>query len=57
VPVPGGPLMTAISVSGPEGRVPMDSVPGIVAQLQEAAAALAAELREDGARALSGRSS
>jgi IclR family transcriptional regulator, acetate operon repressor len=57
VPVPGGPLMTAISVSGPEGRLPMASVPGIVAQLQGAAAALAAELREDGARALSGRSS
>jgi IclR family acetate operon transcriptional repressor len=57
VPVPGGPLMTAISVSGPEGRVPMESVPGIVGQLQAAAAALAAELREDGARALSGRSS
>jgi IclR family acetate operon transcriptional repressor len=57
VPVPGGPLMTAISVSGPEGRVSMDSVPTIVAQLQETAAALAAELREDGSRALSGRSS
>jgi IclR family acetate operon transcriptional repressor len=57
VPVPGGPLMTAISVSGPEGRVPMDGVPGIVAQLQETAAALAAELRDDGARALNGRSS
>jgi IclR family acetate operon transcriptional repressor len=49
--------MTAISVSGPEGRVPMDGVPGIVAQLQETAAALAAELRDDGGRALSGRSS
>src|SRR5215217_1721427 len=57
VPVLGGPLMTAISVSGPEGRVPMQSVPGIVGQLQAAAAALAAELREDGTRALSGRSS
>jgi IclR family transcriptional regulator, acetate operon repressor len=57
VPVLGGPLMTAISVSGPEGRVPMETVPEIVAQLQETAAALAAELREDGARALSGRSS
>jgi IclR family acetate operon transcriptional repressor len=57
VPVPGGPLMTAISVSGPEGRVPMETVPGTVAQLQETAAALAAELREDGSRALSGRSS
>jgi IclR family transcriptional regulator, acetate operon repressor len=57
VPVPGGPLMTAISVSGPEGRVPLESVPAIVAELQETAAALAAELREDGPRALSGRSS
>ena len=50
VPVPGGPAQTAISVSGPEGRVLMESVPAIVAQLQETAAALAAELREDGAR-------
>ncbi len=49
--------MTAISVSGPEGRVPMDGVPAIVAQLQETATALAAELREDGPRTLSGRSS
>jgi IclR family acetate operon transcriptional repressor len=57
VPVPGGPLMTAISVSGPEGRVSMDSVSVIVTQLRATAAALAAELREDGARALSGRSS
>jgi IclR family transcriptional regulator, acetate operon repressor len=57
VPVPGGPLMTAISVSGPEGRVAMDSVPRIVAVLQEAAAALAAELREDGRQVLSGRPS
>jgi IclR family acetate operon transcriptional repressor len=32
-------------------------VPGTVAQLQETAAALAAELREDGSRALSARSS
>jgi IclR family acetate operon transcriptional repressor len=57
VPVPGGPLMTAISVSGPEGRVPLESVPAIVAELQETAAALAAELREDAPRPLSGRSS
>ena len=57
VPVPGGPAQTAISVSGPEGRVPMESVPEIVALLQQTAAGLAAELREDGARALSGRSS
>jgi IclR family transcriptional regulator, acetate operon repressor len=57
VPVSGGPAQTAISVSGPESRVPMESVPAIVAQLQETAAALAAELRDDSARALSGRSS
>jgi IclR family transcriptional regulator, acetate operon repressor len=57
VPVPGGPAQTAISVSGPEGRVPMESVPSIVAQLQRTAAGLAAELREDGARTLSARSS
>jgi IclR family acetate operon transcriptional repressor len=57
VPVPGGPLMTAISVSGPEGRVAMDSVPRVVSVLQQTAAALAAELREDGSHALSGRSS
>jgi IclR family acetate operon transcriptional repressor len=57
VAVPGGPAATAISVSGPEGRVPMESVPGIVAELQDTAAALAGELHEDGRRALSARSS
>ena len=57
VPVPGGPAQTAISVSGPEGRVSTDSVPSIVAQLQRVAAELAAELHEEGTRALSGRSS
>ena len=56
VPVPGGPLMTAISVSGPAGRVSMEAVPGVVRLLQETARALAAELREDGAPALGGRS-
>jgi IclR family acetate operon transcriptional repressor len=57
VPVPGGPLMTAISISGPEGRVAMERVPEVVQRLQETAGALAAELREDGGAALSGRSS
>jgi IclR family acetate operon transcriptional repressor len=57
VPVPGGPLMTAISVSGPAERVAMESVPRVVALLQATAAALAAELRDDGAHLLSGRSS
>ncbi|WP_322099369.1 IclR family transcriptional regulator [Goekera deserti] len=47
VPVPGGPLMTALSVSGPEGRVTLADVPRIVALLSEAAAALAAELGEE----------
>jgi IclR family acetate operon transcriptional repressor len=57
VPVPGGPSMTALSVSGPAGRLAMDAVPSIVTLLQDAAAALAAELREDVPRPLSGRSS
>src|SRR3954451_1932135 len=57
VAVPGGPAATAISVSGPEGRVPMESVPGIVAELRAHAVALASELDEDGPRTLSGRSS
>jgi IclR family acetate operon transcriptional repressor len=57
VPVPGGPLMTAISVSGPEGRIAMESVPRVVALLERTATALAAELREDGPHLLSDRSS
>ena len=57
VAVPGGPAATAISVSGPEGRVPMDSVPGIVAELRATAVSLASELDEDGPQRLSGRSS
>jgi IclR family transcriptional regulator, acetate operon repressor len=56
VPVLGGPGQTAISVSGPEGRVPMDSVPGVVDLLQGTAAALADELTEDaGPRLARGR--
>ena len=57
VPVPGGPLMTAISVSGPEGRIGMEIVPRVVALLERTATALAAELREDGPHLLSDRSS
>jgi IclR family transcriptional regulator, acetate operon repressor len=57
VAVPGGPAATAISVSGPEGRVPMDGVPGIVAELRATAVSLASELDEDGPQRLSGRSS
>ena len=53
VPVPGGPSSGAISVSGPAGRLGLDAVPRVVPLLQSAAAALAAELREDGAPTLS----
>lgn len=45
VPVPGGSVQTAISVSGPEGRLPVERIPQIVALLQATAARLAAELR------------
>jgi IclR family acetate operon transcriptional repressor len=44
VPVPGGSTQAAISVSGPEGRLPMENVPQIVALLTSTAAELAAEL-------------
>jgi IclR family acetate operon transcriptional repressor len=44
VPVPGGAPAAAISVSGPEGRLVMNTVPRVVSLLQSAAAALAAEL-------------
>src|SRR3954452_4827930 len=47
VPVLGGPGQTALSVSGPEGRVTVESVPQIAELLQATAAELAAELRED----------
>jgi IclR family acetate operon transcriptional repressor len=48
VPVPGGSSAGAMSVSGPAGRLGMDAVSRVVPLLQSAAAALAAELREDG---------
>lgn len=57
VPVPGGAAAGAISVSGPAGRLGLDAVPRVVPVLQAAAAALASELREDGAPPLSVRSS
>ncbi|MCV2490226.1 IclR family transcriptional regulator [Geodermatophilus sp. YIM 151500] len=57
VPVPGGPAQTALSVSGPESRLPLESVPEIAAVLQATAADLAAELHDDRGGVLSGRSS
>jgi IclR family transcriptional regulator, acetate operon repressor len=57
VPVIGGPAQTAISVSGPEGRLPMEHVPQIVELLQGTATELAAELQESGGGVLSARSS
>ena len=48
VPVPGAPAEVAMSVSGPEGRLPLDTVPRLVPLLQSAAAALAADLRSGG---------
>jgi IclR family transcriptional regulator, acetate operon repressor len=44
VRVPQGVPATAVSVSGPEGRLYLDAVPRIVPHLQAAAAAIAAEL-------------
>ena len=55
VPVLGGPGQTALSVSGPEGRLPVESVPQVAELLRAGAAALAAELREDGVPRISGR--
>ncbi len=50
VPVPGGSAAGAISVSGPAGRLALDTVPRVVPLLQSAAAALAIELQTDGGR-------
>ncbi len=50
VPVPGGSAAGAISVSGPAGRLALDTVPRVVPLLQAAAAALAIELQTDGGR-------
>jgi IclR family acetate operon transcriptional repressor len=51
VPVPAGPVEAALSVSGPEGRLPLDALPRLVPVLRAAAAGLAAEFSgaaEDG---------
>ena len=45
VPVPGISAEMAMSVSGPEGRLPLESVPRLVPSLEKAAAGLAADLR------------
>jgi IclR family acetate operon transcriptional repressor len=55
VPVLGGPGSTALSVSGPAGRLPMESVPQVAELLRATAAELAAELREEGVGRVSGR--
>jgi IclR family acetate operon transcriptional repressor len=55
VPVLGGPGQTALSVSGPEGRVTVEAVPQFAALLRATAAELSAELREDGVGRVSGR--
>jgi IclR family acetate operon transcriptional repressor len=44
VPVPTGAVEAAVSVSGPEGRLPLDALPRLVPVLRAAAAELAAEL-------------
>jgi IclR family transcriptional regulator, acetate operon repressor len=48
VPVPGAAAEVAMSVSGPEGRLPLDTVSRLVPLLRTAAAALAADLRSGG---------
>jgi IclR family acetate operon transcriptional repressor len=55
VPVLGGPGLTALSVSGPEGRLPAEAVPKLAELLRATAAELAAELREDRVAGVSGR--
>ncbi len=55
VPVLGGPGLTALSVSGPEGRLPAEAVPKLAELLRVTAAELAAELREDRVARVSGR--
>ena len=49
VAVPGGPSMTALSVSGPEARVTWEAVERIAPLLQQAAEALAGHLSSRGA--------
>jgi IclR family acetate operon transcriptional repressor len=51
VAVPGGPSMTALSVSGPESRVTWAAVERIAPLLREVARALAGRLDAHGAMA------
>jgi IclR family acetate operon transcriptional repressor len=44
VPVPGAPTLTAISVSGPEGRITRESIEHVVSHLRAAAPWLAQQL-------------
>lgn len=55
VPVLAGGAQTALSVSGPEGRVTLESLPQLAELLRATAVELAAELREDAGARLSGR--
>jgi IclR family acetate operon transcriptional repressor len=55
VPVLAGTAQTALSVSGPEGRLTTDALPQLAELLRAAAAELAAELREDTGSRLSAR--
>ncbi len=55
VPVLAGTAQTALSVSGPEGRVTTDALPTLAELLRSTAAELAAELREDAGSLLSAR--
>jgi IclR family acetate operon transcriptional repressor len=54
VAVPGGVVDAALSVSGPEGRLPLEALPRLVPLLRAAASAVAAEL--SGAAAPDGES-
>lgn len=44
VPLPGAPALTAISVSGPSGRMTREAVPGVVPIMRDAAERFAREL-------------
>ncbi|GAA1878570.1 IclR family transcriptional regulator [Actinomadura bangladeshensis] len=44
VPLPGAPALTAISVSGPSGRMTREAVPGVVPIMRDAAERFAKEL-------------
>ena len=55
VPVLAGTAQTALSVSGPEGRVTVEAVPQLAELLQATAAELAAELRQEAGSRLTAR--